>query len=140
MKLTDEQIEQAALAGLAASTWTGCQNWQAIGLIGREEWKAFVRAAAPYLQMPWEPPTKEEVLSALATYDNSVVRSGHQSAMTLTLGWLIAARNAALQPKPVDPRRDKITAALCKRLYPYGHVLENIEPMADDILAALDGK
>ncbi len=44
-----------------------------------------MRRAAPFLQLPWDEPTEEEIESALQEF--------------------VRRRNAALQPKPVDPRK-----------------------------------
>jgi hypothetical protein len=52
-----------------------------------------MRRAAPFLQLPWDEPTEEEI-------DNAG-RRGIESA----LREFVRRRNAALQPKPVDLRR-----------------------------------
>ncbi len=53
-------------------------------------------ALIPMAQLPWDEPTEEEI-------DNAS-RRGIESA----LREFIRRRNAALQPKPVDPRRENL--------------------------------
>lgn len=74
-ELTEQQIEQA------------------IAAFGNYAVAERMRRAAPFLQLPWDEPTEEEI-------DNAG-RRGIESA----LREFIRRRNAALQPKPVDLRR-----------------------------------
>jgi hypothetical protein len=81
-ELTEQQIEQA------------------IAAFGNYAVAERMRRAAPFLQLPWDEPTEEEI-------DNAG-RRGIESA----LREFVRRRNAALQPKPVDPRREKIRNVL----------------------------
>jgi hypothetical protein len=74
-ELTEQQIEQA------------------IAAFGNYAVAERMRRAAPFLQLPWDEPTEEEI-------DNAG-RRGIESA----LREFVRRRNAALQPKPVDLRR-----------------------------------
>ena len=83
-ELTAQQIEfaVAAFENVAGHAATG----ELLSMAER------MRRAAPFLQLPWDEPTEEEI-------DNAG-RRGIESA----LREFIRRRNAALQPKPVDPR------------------------------------
>jgi hypothetical protein len=104
-ELTELQIGLAAHAGAIA---VGAK------FVDGEYARKIYRAAAPYLQLQLVNASTEEINSILATYRNSLrVNGGNErDAITTAVGWLIAARNAALLPKPVDPRLEKIRSAL----------------------------
>ena len=85
-----------------------------------------IAEAAPFLQMPWEPPTKEET---------ERIRDLRITVERDAIADFVERRNADLLPKPVDPRREKIRG-LCKEW------LSNTrdqggEQLTEDILAAL---
>lgn len=73
MQLTDEQIEAAAKAMYEASMSVfdlprdtgGCHHtlatWKQVPGHAKERFRHQVRAAAPFLQMPWEMPTMQEL-------------------------------------------------------------------------------
>ena len=101
-ELTEQQLDQAAAAyGMAyGGDAEGPSDARREGL----------RAAAPFLQIPWEPPTKEE---AKSFHENYYTFASTSIPSTLhALRRFIANRNAALLPKPVDPRFEKIRSAL----------------------------
>ena len=128
-ELTEQQIEQAIVA------FNNFEGHQKTGEI--LSMKERMLRAAPYLQLPWDELTEVEIQSALITFDNSLrmrvdSQEARLDAMAQSLGWLIASRNAALQPKPVDPQREKIVDAIHR----YGY-FGNKEALADDIIAAL---
>lgn len=102
----------------------------------KRAWEAFcdgnrglsgLRTAAPFLQLPWDEPNQEEW--AQLSFTNS-------SDAEKFRAW-IRRRNAALIPKPVDPRIDLIDKALCN----FMHSLNNTEERtkaAQAIIAVLD--
>jgi hypothetical protein len=108
VKLANEQIEAAAKAMRKADH---CP-------IDIGHYRITACAAAPFLQMPWEMPTYEEL----------EMFKDFKSAGS-ALFEFVRRRNAALLPKPVDPRRQRIIDALA------GDVVT-----ADRILVALDTK
>jgi hypothetical protein len=113
-ELTKEQLEQAYIA------YDNCQkSYQRINPYER------LKAAAPYLQLPWAPPTQYEILKFYA---------GPNTANLLMQ--FVEYRNADIAPKPVDPRRERIIAVLRHCVWPYEHQGE----VADRILAALEEK
>jgi hypothetical protein len=114
LKLTEEQIELAANAMR--------DNWQV-----RFSWKMLAEIAAPYLQAPWDPPTAEE---------NHRAGELHRVIGKIPLADFVSRRNAALLPKPVDPRREKIAAVIL----PTYMDQEKAESIVDRVIAALDGK
>lgn len=97
-----------------------------------------IAEAAPFLQMPWEPPTKEETerirdlrITVLSERGNTTGTEDERDA----IADFVERRNADLLPKPVDPRLEKIRG-LCKEW------LSNTrdhsgEQLTEDILAAL---
>ena len=74
-ELTEQQIEQA------------------IAAFGNYAVAERMRRAAPFLQLPWDEPTEEEIDNAGRRNIESALRE------------FVRRRNAALQPKPVDLRR-----------------------------------
>lgn len=132
MNLTDEQIEAAAKAMYEGSNQGTMLPygvpWNGMNFGERHRWLVALRAAAPFLQMPWEMPTAGEVEKALCA-----------NGTTEALLQFVRSRNASLIPKPVDPRREKVINILC-------HADRSPEPaidankLADRILAALDAK
>ena len=127
IKLTKEQIEQGKWAYEVA--WNNSSHIDSVinGLT----------AAAPYLQMPWEMPSEEEL-----TWCDGIYRNAHgvtgRADRVLALRKFIERRNAALLPKPVDSRREKLIPILA-RLARW-HVNDAQDHIVDAILAALDGK
>lgn len=126
MNLTDEQIVAAAKRIWAASDNSG-YKWSEIASEAKVIYMEMARVAAPFLQMPWEMPTEEEVAKAL-----------HANGTTEALLQFVQRRNASLIPKPVDPRREKLRSAVnewrqCEGAYTTSEIV-------DRILAALDAK
>jgi hypothetical protein len=103
-ELTQEQEDRAAEAVVADSQWIyGTpmreRNWVESGL----------RAAAPFLQLPWDEPTAEERAGiAFAIGHSASVNECVDSA----LARFVRERNATLMPKPVDPRLKAIETQL----------------------------
>ncbi len=118
-ELTDEQLR-------VADSFLR-QNGYAItpGLIGK---------LALLLQMPWDEPTQEEVGDLRNEYVCGV--KGRSGSFEVGLKNFVANRNAALFPKPPDPRLNAVICALQgTNAVPLGH---DITPLATKILAALD--
>ena len=113
-ELTAQQIEfaVAAFENVAGHAATG----ELLSMAER------MRRAAPFLQLPWDEPSREERNVA-----------ANQRNVELALLVFVRRRNAAIQPKPVDPLREKIIAALDK-LY----LNKESSKIADAILDALD--
>lgn len=128
MELTNEQVEQAVEA--ARNTRTPVLSWSGSGSEnGLELWRNTMRAAAPFLQLPWDEPTEDELLMLCGT-------GGGYHSRTAIIEF-VRRRNAALATKPVDPRIEKVKAVLAKRYTAEDALLPAV---AADILAALDGK
>ena len=94
-ELTQEQIKQASEAFRAAHGGSS-------GLL----------AAAPFLQLRLDEPTQEELQRFAHEYRNLGWTACDLTAARVALGALFERRNAALLPKPVDPRLEKIRSAL----------------------------
>jgi hypothetical protein len=135
MTLTDERIEAAAKAmGNAINEQVSIHRRMIIRTphgCDIETTRAGLRAAAPFLQMPWEMPTDKECRELHALTDNEV---GH------ALRQFVCDRNAALIPKPADPRREKVKTALIGEVSTFLWNTEEAYRAADRILAALDAK
>jgi hypothetical protein len=136
MQLTDEQIEAAAKRIWASGDRSG-YKWSEIASEAMAIYREMARAAAPFLQMPWEIPSDEEERQLFADVSK---RAPSISPVKLVIGF-IARRNASLIPKPVDPRRDKVVNSLNDSLPRYqSWDRAAAELLADRILAALDAK
>lgn len=150
-QLTNEQIEAAAKEGYSAADnqfhKSGIAHqysmkqtpWNDLAEVTKDMWRVGVRYAAPFLQIPWDEPTKEEhiefgnhVAATLERFPYGPMNIKTDDALT----WFIAKRNAALIPNPVDPRREKIAKALCRT----SMVGMGFDAIADRILAELDAK
>ena len=130
MKLTDKQIEAAARAGVEAIG----QNWDTLTFArSKVDARKWVEAAAPYLQLPWEMPTDREIDAAASSSYTVISRD----ATELLLRRFVNERNAALQPKPVDPRREAIMNALKQSVGVVESFLNGPECVADRILDAI---
>ena len=135
IKLTKEQIEVAATA--LNRNFVGVPNGNLSGSFDPEVYRKAATATAPYLQSPWEMPTEEEVESLFKLLDIPSI-SGRREYAHRLLRSFIERRNAALLPKPVDSRREKLIPILA-RLARW-HVNDTQDHIVDAILAALDGK
>lgn len=142
-KLTDEQIEAAAKAmfddfrnnHIAVMGDTGIPGWLDVHGFSKDKYKQFARAAAPFLQMPWDVPSEREIA-------NRPNECSYTSARAI-LRSFVHNRNAKLIPKPVDPRRDKIARAIeidCAEYNRNPSLPVGVYASADRILAALDAK
>jgi hypothetical protein len=134
MKLTDEQIEAAAKAAWLGRFLTphGVADFDTVSPDMQSGWRRAMRAAAPFLQMPWEMPTQSECELIGRAQDVAEV------TVHYAVSSFINMRNASLFPKLVDPRRDKLKAAVnewrqCEGAYTTSEIV-------DRILAALDAK
>lgn len=110
-KLTDEQVEQAAKAMFTAwySKTPLNMDW---GDANKPMWIAAAHAAAPFLQLPWDEPTREEFSSI---HDSSICLYGDGKlcrAVSDALRQFILIRNAAMISKPVDPRIQAVEGVL----------------------------
>ena len=86
-----------------------------------------LRSATPYLQLPWDEPTEAEINLAYGrTVD--VVGAVCRDISQMVVREFVRRRNAALLPKPVDPRRKKIADILGR------HVPDGISVTVDRIL------
>ena len=93
-ELKEQQIEfaVAAFENVAGHAATG----ELLSMAER------MRRAAPFLQLPWDEPTKEEAESFHEDYYTFASTSIPSTLHALVR--FIRYRNAALQPKSVDPR------------------------------------
>lgn len=129
MKLTDEQIDQAAKAMFESGAHS--RRWFHLGVLDQEGYRQMALAAAPFLQVPWEPPTPSEISDVYAV---SVEIRPRYDFVLRRLSDAITAFVDKRNAKPVDPRRAKIIAALSHKS------LTTTEDVADRILSALDAK
>lgn len=121
--LTQEQVERAAKAAHDAFMEDGQPiGYDKLAQTLREPYRSCVRAAAPFLQLPWDEPTLEEASKANQCMDG-------QSAIFD----FIRRRNAALLPKPVDPR-----LAVVRHQLGGPSMSHNLDGVAVKILHALD--
>lgn len=100
-----------------------------------EEWPEYarvrgLRAAAPLLQLPWVEPTEIDIQEA---WDANARTGG----VANVLEGFVRRRNAALLPKPADPRFEKILAGI-RSNRTWNLDLEHEVLLAKEILAALD--
>jgi hypothetical protein len=110
-ELTKEQIERAAEAlwNITLEQRESRQpgrtedRWCNVDPQFKDEWREWARVAAPFLQLPWDEPTAHEVNELMALFFPFAMRPSHQEISRLICGF-IQRRNAALLPKPVDPR------------------------------------
>lgn len=138
LKLTDEQIEAAAKA-MYESTPCGIQ-WESLP---KHEWIHAARAAAPFLQAPWDMPSSDEHMAFIRDTNETQIPGGVRFNFSGALKLFISRRNASLLPKPVDPRREKIAAEVQKikdeaRSGPIDYVNPTPSEIADRIITALD--
>lgn len=95
-----------------------------------------IRAAAPFLQLPWDEPSEDEAKVIHSTNLGMSLTATFDQCKWNVLREFVDRRNAALMPKPVDPRIGLIDRTLCD----FMHSLNNIEERtkaAKAILAAL---
>lgn len=116
-ELTEQQVDMAARASSACVSKLGYPARLAYAT--EEENKAMahgaMRAAAPFLQLPWDEPSKEEIRQAtgdLIGLDADSVPDQRQRQFIGIVWYFVRRRNAALMPKPVDPRRERIRSVL----------------------------
>jgi hypothetical protein len=113
-ELTKEQMKQAIYAQSDAikKYQEALPFPQFIDTIAKHEelCETGLRAAAPYLQLQWDEPTDAEVHQA-NTKGSSYCVVPNEAARVLIVRF-INHRNAAFQPKPVDPRRKVIEDVL----------------------------
>jgi hypothetical protein len=136
MELTQEQIETAAK--------TFENNFKMRFVTSISDFHAAIRAIAPLLQLPWELPTSSEVDAVMLT----PLANEPWTQREKIINWMrrfVADRNAALAPKPADPRREKVERAIeAIKEYHRGQNLSSstlsTQEVADRILAALDAK
>lgn len=128
-KLTDDQVE------MAVKIIFGNKYIDSKGLSSGIKIKAnlvgVIRDIAPHLQMTWEEPLMDEV----NVIERNIPRHAPPCDQLMrALSFFVNLRNAALLPKPVDSRRNKLRKILTS-------ILTNpdyIEPAIHDILASLD--
>jgi hypothetical protein len=130
MNLADEQLVAASKAMFASSPQS--KQWREIGSLEKQIYLSQALAAAPFLQMPWDEPTRKEATECWQeTKHINPVGVAVQAQMVV----FVRRRNASLIPKPVDPRREKILGAMRD-----SRLAIIRELLADRILAALDAK
>lgn len=131
LNLTYEQVEKAVEAYYKAGP-TG-PSWETLPSPTKYRIGEQLRAAAPFLQAPWEMPTEKDMVAFVGGVVRKELPGGEHFDWTPALTQFVACRNAALLPRPVDPRRERIINALSVGC-------GNVDLTADRILAALDGK
>lgn len=128
-KLTDKQLELAVKAFSTDPEVIVQGVWNL---------KSCLRNSAPYLQIPWDEPTSEEVIPIYANlyhYKIEDVSPSSIEGITKAFVEFVRIRNAAILPKLVDPR----IAIVVKVLRGTNNVpYLPIEKTAETVLAALD--
>lgn len=128
MELSEEQIE------LAAQNFAKCFPNSGVGYLPISDAVTVangLRAAAPFLQLPWNAPT-----------DNELVRIGSRlsfetrGAINAAIRSFVHMRNAALIPKPVDPIKELILKGI-RNNRPWPLDLEGELKLADEIKTAI---
>ena len=121
-ELTAQQIEfaVAAFENVAGHAATG----ELLSMAER------MRRAAPFLQLPWDEPIKEEIDRACDDCDAG--GDNFRSTLEYLIKEFVRRRNAVIHPKPVDPR----WKAILKLTMSWDP--ESAHEKADEILAALD--
>ena len=100
-ELSKQQIEQAIVA------FENTEGHQKTGeLLSMKE---RMLRAAPYLQLPWDEPLKGEIT---AIFDSMLPVEASTFAVVCEF---VRRRNAALQPKPVDPAIEVVSRMLRDR-------------------------
>lgn len=154
-KLTEEQIEAAAKEGYSAADnqynksgiahrySTNHISWNELAEVTKDMWRVAVRYAAPFLQVPWDEPTFEELKKAC--FDFTYCENRDSTCMGIPLGPMrdafskfVSRRNDDLIQKPVDPRREKLLRAV-NAIRTHESAYTSSE-MVTAILAALDAK
>lgn len=126
-KLTDEQLQQAREA--VVSKHPEGQHGDGIPMTIE-----VLRTAAPFLQMPLDEPTDDELRELFGDQkDRSQVVAAY---VAKGVREFVRRRNAALQPKFPDPRVDTVIMAMQGR----GSIQlgQDLRPIAEKIVAALD--
>jgi len=103
-ELTAQQIEfaVAAFENVAGHAATG----ELLSMAER------MRRAAPFLQLPWDEPIKEEIDRACDDCDAG--GDNFRSTLEYLIKEFVRRRNAVIHPKPVDPRVDEIALIICQ--------------------------
>lgn len=121
-ELTQDQVDRAVKA-MDAYTPT---------VITNTELGHMVRAAAPFLQLPWDEPTEEES-SVIHSSDLGLrLTSSFDKNKRSILSDFVLRRNAALLPKPVDPRKKVVVGLLL------GRFEEDVEAFAERLISIMD--
>lgn len=134
--LSDEQVERAAKL-YQDEVHRGTPRilgWDECSVEDQKDIARCLRAAAPFLQLPWDEPTAEEKQNFLGTVHPE---SNYAATILDSVEEFVRRRNAALLPKPVHPRRDAILVIMREELKSLRGDKEFCSA-ADRILAALD--
>lgn len=131
MELTNDQVELAVQAFVAE--FGPADSLEGIA----EQRKIAMRAAAPFLQLPWDEPSTDELGSCFTTAYKKDGYSPTQMDINFILTWFVRRRNAALAPNPVDPRINAIARVLQENSPLWG---KSGTDLAEKVIAALDEK
>lgn len=149
-ELTKDQIEASAKVAYQASRRSSFQDeskfplqvyWDALSEQTRQDYRAGVRAAAPFLQLPWSTPSYEEMKTACAKFARTESRINTWMGvptypMMNALADFVCNRNFELTANPVDPR-----IALFVELFHKNHpTMMSPTDLAKEILELLDRK
>jgi hypothetical protein len=109
MNLTEEQVEAAAKAMVDTPQSYGTIPWGKLDACSREAFRSYARAAAPFLQAPWEMPTSQEetdCFNAGEKWERGMC--GVFRHVSGTLREFVLRRNASIIPKAVNSRQEKL--------------------------------
>lgn len=100
--------------------------------------KHVLRTVAPFLQLPWDEPTESESSFIHSTDLGLRLTSSFDEHKHHIISDFVRRRNAALTPKTVDPRREKIELVLRLHHMQIDNGRRTLESAVDAIIAALD--
>ena len=103
-ELSKQQIDAAVMAMQEAERVS--IFWEHVCASDKERFRKAARAAAPYLQLPWDEPLMGEITTI---YDSMLHGEANTFAVVRAF---VRHRNAALQPKPVDPAVEVVSRML----------------------------
>lgn len=128
-KLTDEQVK------IAAAAYSKAYDEQLPNVAWIKKHNIALRAAAPYLQIPWDEIKDWE----FANFWDTINSSGSPFRLRSNLNNFVEKRNIALLPPPPDPRREALVKAFEEAKDKFDSDFVWSESLADIALKALDG-
>lgn len=130
-ELTNEQLDRATDA------YRNFSGGSSVELTSSEIARCRMRAAAPFIQLPWDEPTEDEAMVIHSTDLGMSLTATFDQCKWNVLHAFVRDRNATLRPKPIDPRIDLIDRTLCDFMNSLNNTEERTKA-AKAILTVLD--